>query len=91
MKTKNKPCKRKKCPYYYMHGYSEKCASCDWNPECVWTERRNWRKVRSSLSNVESHYEKNGVRVIDDFKIDSVSLVSDPVDEYCKLNLVKER
>lgn len=25
MKTNNKPCKRKKCPYYYMHGYSEKC------------------------------------------------------------------
>ena len=32
----------------------------------------------------------NGVRVIGDFKIDSISLVSNPVDEYCKLTTVKE-
>ena len=46
--------------------------------------------VGCHLSNVEAHYDENGVRVIDDFKIESVSLVSDPVDEYCKLNLFKE-
>lgn len=40
MKNNNKPCKRKKCPYYYIHGYSEKCASCDWNPDCVWSVER---------------------------------------------------
>ena len=45
--------------------------------------------VGCHLTNVESHYE-NGVRVIDKFKIDSVSMVSEPIDEYCKLNLVKE-
>ena len=41
------------------------------------------------LTDVESHYE-NGVRVIDKFQFDSVSLVSNPVDYNCRLNLVKE-
>lgn len=37
----NKPCKRKNCPYYYMHGYSKRCEGCDWNPDCVWTVRKD--------------------------------------------------
>ena len=45
--------------------------------------------VGCKLTDVESHYE-NGVRIIDNFKFDSVSLVSNPVDDNCKLNLVKE-
>lgn len=46
--------------------------------------------IGCKLSNVEAHYDENGVLVIDGFKIESVSLVSDPVDDNCKLNLVKE-
>ena len=46
--------------------------------------------IGCKLSNVEAHYDENGVLMIDNFKIECISLVSDPVDDYCKLNLVKE-
>lgn len=39
MKLKqSKPCKRKKCPYYNI--YFDKCSFCEWNPDKVWTERK---------------------------------------------------
>lgn len=41
MKNKEKPCKRKKCPYYSE--YYKLCYICDYNPEGVWVE---WKKVR---------------------------------------------
>ena len=31
---REKPCKRKKCPYYDM--YFKRCESCEWNPESTW-------------------------------------------------------
>lgn len=30
-----KPCKRDKCPYYKIR--TDKCCSCEWNPDAVWT------------------------------------------------------
>ena len=33
-----KSCKRSKCPYYKMN--TNKCYSCELNPDSVWTERK---------------------------------------------------
>lgn len=32
---KEKPCKRKNCPYYNI--YYEKCSDCELNPNSLWT------------------------------------------------------
>lgn len=38
MKTSQlKPCKRKKCPYYYIQ--SSNCNKCEWNPSNLWTKK----------------------------------------------------
>lgn len=36
---REKPCKRKKCPYYNVE--YRLCKICEWNPEGVWIERKN--------------------------------------------------
>jgi hypothetical protein len=36
---KEKPCKRKKCPYYDLEYHL--CEICGWNPKGVWIERKN--------------------------------------------------
>lgn len=41
------------------------------------------------LNNVKYH-DENGIRVIDNFQIDSVSLVSCPVDDNCVLHKESE-
>ena len=38
-RRENKPCKRTTCPYYYE--ITDKCQSCDWNPESVWTVKKS--------------------------------------------------
>lgn len=40
MKIRNleKPCKRKKCPYYNTR--TNKCSLCEYNPNAEWTERK---------------------------------------------------
>lgn len=55
-------------------------------------DMRDWVEIRivkpsvgCHLINVKSHYDESGIRVIDDFKIDSINLVSNPVDEHCIL------
>lgn len=35
-RRKTKLCKRKKCPYY--NKTTNKCQSCEWNPDSVWVE-----------------------------------------------------
>ena len=37
-----KYCKRKKCSFYNF--ITVKCKSCEWNPEAVWTERKEGGK-----------------------------------------------
>ena len=39
MKIKEeKPCKRKKCPYYLIH--SSNCSKCELNPNSGWTVKK---------------------------------------------------
>lgn len=38
----NKPCKRDKCPYYKTK--TDKCYSCEWNPDAVWTYERKVKR-----------------------------------------------
>ena len=43
MRTKrSKPCKRKKCPFYSIN--TDKCYSCEWNPNAVWTYERKVKR-----------------------------------------------
>lgn len=38
MKKREKPCKRKKCPFYGVCFYE--CEICAWNPEATWVVKR---------------------------------------------------
>ena len=42
IKRFTKPCKRHKCPYYYEK--TDRCHSCEWNPDAVWTYERKVKK-----------------------------------------------
>lgn len=42
IKRLNKPCKRKKCPYYRQN--TTECYSCEYNPDAGWTYERKVKK-----------------------------------------------
>ena len=41
---KQKACKRKKCPYYNV--VFNKCSKCEWNPNALWTEKKQLSEVK---------------------------------------------